>query len=199
MESLNLQWFFLLSQGAGQQPAIDALAIFFAKAGPYLLMGSLILFWFKATDWSRESLLEATEAGALGLVINQLIGLVYFHPRPFILELAQPLVWHAPENSFPSDHGTLLFTVAIYLLSRSEWHRQGGLLFVLACATGWGRIYAGIHFPFDMLGALAVALLSTATVLLLRILLRPLNQRLIKFYHLIRNQFNTGTRYRTDP
>ena len=50
MESLNLKWFYWLHLGAGQQPMIDTLAIFFAEAGPYLLLGSLILLWF-TTLW----------------------------------------------------------------------------------------------------------------------------------------------------
>ncbi len=31
---------------------------------------------------------------------------------------------------------------------------------VLAGAVGWARVYVGVHYPFDMLGSVVVALVS---------------------------------------
>lgn len=187
MEGLNLQLFFWLNQGSGQQPWVDMTAVFFAEGAPYLLMVGLIIFWFIANDQRRYSLLEATEASFLGLLINQLLGMLFFYPRPYMMGLVTSLIAHAPENSFPSDHATLLLTVAIYLLFRSGWRRQGSALFLLAIATIWGRIYAGIHFPLDMFGSFWVACFSTALILWQHSLLTPLNQKLIQLYHDICN------------
>ena len=187
MEALNLQLFFWLNQGSGQQPWVDTVAVFFAEGAPYLLMVALIIFWFIANDQRRYPLLEATEASFLGLLINQLLGMLFFYPRPYMMGLVTPLIAHGPENSFPSDHATLMLTVAIYLLCRPGWRRQGSALLLLAIATIWGRIYAGIHFPLDMFGSLWVACFSTALVFWQHSLLRPLNQRLIQLYHDIFN------------
>lgn len=182
METLNLHFFLWLSRGAGQQPLVDRLAIFFADMGPYLLMASLILFWFLAENQRRAALLEATEAGGLGLLLNQLLGLLYFHPRPFMLGLVDPLIKHVPENSFPSDHASLMLSVALYLLCWQSWRRQGLVLFCFAVATAWGRVYAGLHFPFDMVGSLAIAGLSVGMVRSQRRLLEPINLWLVNLY-----------------
>jgi len=183
MEALNLKLFFWLNQGSGQQPLVDMSAIFFAEGGPYLLMFGLVIFWFIAGDRRRYALLEATEASFLGLLINQLLGMLFFYPRPYMMGLVQPLIVHGPENSFPSDHTTLMLTVALYLLCCPGWRRQGSALLVLAVATAWGRIYAGIHFPLDMFASLWVACFSICLILWQRALLVPLNRNLIQFYH----------------
>lgn len=187
MESLNLKLFFWLNQGAGQQPVIDEGAVLFAESGPYLLMLALVIFWYMANDQRRYSLLEATEASIVGLLINQLLGLMIYHPRPYMVGLVTPLIAHGPENSFPSDHATLMLTAAFYLLCRQSWRRQGLILLLLALATAWGRIYAGLHFPLDMFGSFAVAVISFGMVLWQREILKPLNQLLIPTYHQINN------------
>lgn len=185
MNAFNIQLFLWLSHNAGQHPMVDRMAIFFAEAGPTLLMTGLILGWLLAEDRRRLSLLEATEAAGLGLLLNQLIGQFYFHPRPFMLGLVEPLISHVPENSFPSDHATLMLTVALYLLCRHGWRWPGAILLLLALMTVWGRVYTGLHFPYDMAGSLAVALLSLGLVRALCRHLNPVNLWLENLYHLI--------------
>ena len=194
MEALNLKLFFWLHQGSGQQPLVDTVAIFFAEGGPYLLLLGLVLFWFPADDRRRYSLLEATEAGILGLLINQLLGMLIYYPRPYMVGLVQPLIAHGPENSFPSNHATLMLTVALYLLCRQNWRKQGAVLLLLALATAWGRVYAGVHFPLDMLGSLGVAGFSLYLVLWQYALLKPFNRRLIQLYHQSKNRLSRHNR-----
>jgi len=183
MEQWNLKLFALIHQGAGQQPLVDGLAIFFAEGGPYLLMLVLVVCWLVAKDERRPTLLEATEAGLLGLLTNQFLALLIYYPRPFMVGFGTPLIPHAPENSFPSDHATLMLSVATYLLFSWSWRGSGLLLLLMALATAWGRVYVGIHFPLDMLGSLLVALFCSGLVLWQRGLLTSLNGRLVRLYH----------------
>jgi len=182
LEGFNLKLFYWLHNGAGQRPLVDGFAVFMAEAGPYLLMGGLVLLWFAGDDMRRRALLEATEAASVGLLVNQLVGLLYYHPRPYMLGLAQPLIGHSPENSFPSDHATLMLTAAMYMLCRPGCRRPGLLFLVFALSTAWGRVYAGVHFPFDILGSLLVAGSSLILVLGLRTRIEPLNRFLIQTY-----------------
>jgi undecaprenyl-diphosphatase len=48
--------------------------------------------------------------------------------------------------------------------------------------TAWGRMYCGIHFPFDMLGSLTVGILSAFLILKLKSHLSPLNGRVVYIY-----------------
>jgi len=68
---------------------------------------------------------------------------------------------HVPDPSFPSDHATVFFALGVTLL-RSPWRPLGVLVLLFGVAVGWARVYLGVHFPFDIVGSLAVAVLSSS-------------------------------------
>jgi len=180
LAAMNLHLFRWINTGAGSYPLKDGIAIFFAEAGPYLLIFIFIIAWFRAEDNKRNILIEATEASLVGLFLNQMIGLLYFHPRPYMVGLCTPLIPHALETSFPSDHATLLFSASIYVLKC--WRFQGLILLLIASMTAWSRVYIGIHFPFDMLGSLAAGMLSALLIFRLKLYLSPLNGWIVQIY-----------------
>lgn len=184
---MNLRLFQWIQTGAGSHPLRDGIAVFFAQAGPYLFMLILIIAWFSSEDSQKSILLEALEASIIGLGFNQMIGYLYFHPRPYMVGLCTPLIPHSPETSFPSDHATLLFAPSIYLLLSRGWRFQGTILFVIAFLVAWGRVYSGIHFPFDMLGSFAVGILGAFLIIGLKSHLSLINRWMIQIY---------GKRYR---
>jgi undecaprenyl-diphosphatase len=179
---LNLYLFQWVNRGAGSYPLRDGIAIFFSEAGPYLLMLIFGVTWFRSEAEKRNILVEATEASLVGLFLNQLIGFLYFHPRPYMVGLCIPLIPHAPETSFPSDHGTLLFAGSVYLLVSRGCRIQGVVLFFVAFMTAWARVYCGIHFPFNMLGSLALGILAALLIFKFRIQISPLNRWLVQIY-----------------
>ncbi|MDY6823260.1 MAG: undecaprenyl-diphosphatase [Thermodesulfobacteriota bacterium] len=187
--SLNIEIFKWIHAGAGTRPVVDGLAVFFGEGGPYFLAVLFAVLWFFVDENKKTALLEATEAAVVGLLINQLIGLLYFHPRPYMVGLCTPLFPHGPETSFPSDHATLLFTAAFYLLFARRWTACGAPLLVIALLTAWGRVYGGIHFPFDMAGSLVVGLISVGLMSLLVKRLHPLNGKLIRIADQLRGRF----------
>jgi undecaprenyl-diphosphatase len=180
--AMNLHLFRWINTDAGSQPLWDRIGIFCAEAGPYLLMLIFIIGWFYSDDNKKSILIEATEASLVGLFLNQLIGFLYFHPRPYMVGLCIPLIPHAPETSFPSDHGTLLFTASVYLIGSRGCRIQGLALFLVAFIAAWARVYCGIHFPFDMVGSLAVGTLSALFIFRIKSRISPLNQWMIRVY-----------------
>ncbi len=178
-DTLNIDLFRWIHAGAGTHPAWDLLAVVFARGAPYAVIVLLALFWLTCERFQKPAILEAVLVVAVGLLINQAIGLFYTHPRPFMIGLCRPLIPHAPETSFPSDHATLLFAAALSLLSRPLWRRQGMLLLALALAGSWARVYTGLHFPFDIAGSLAVAVVSFVLLTRLRPRLMPAYERLV--------------------
>ncbi len=76
-----------------------------------------------------------------------------------MLGLGQNFLAHAPESSFPSDHATVMFTLAVALMLTSL-RKLGVLILLLGALVGWARIYLGVHFPFDIAGSLLVSLIS---------------------------------------
>lgn len=157
MESLNHTLFLWLNAPEHPNAWVLALAIFFAKHLIWAVPLAISIGWLRGHEGTRKAMLVATAAGVLGLLINQAIGLAWSHPRPFMIGLGHTLIPHAADSSFPSDHLTLWWAVAFSLLFQ-RGQRGGGIGLALAgVPIAWARIYLGVHFPFDMLGAIAVA------------------------------------------
>ncbi|WP_035056339.1 undecaprenyl-diphosphatase [Andreprevotia chitinilytica] len=157
MEELNTMLFLLINAPAHPAAGWLMVATFFAEQAIWLVPISLLVGWFKGGEETRKLMLQAAVAGLTGLLLNQLIGLVWQHPRPFMIGLGHTLIPHVADSSFPSDHLTLLWAVAGNFLLHARTRRAGLFLSVLGIPVAWGRIYLGVHFPFDMVGAVAVA------------------------------------------
>lgn len=82
-----------------------------------------------------------------------------------MIGLGHTLIPHAADSSFPSDHLTLWWAVAFSLLLQREQRRTASVMALLGLPMAWARIYLGVHFPLDMLGAIAVAALSARLTL----------------------------------
>ncbi|KFX64537.1 phosphatase PAP2 family protein [Paraburkholderia fungorum] len=119
---------------------------------PLLLAG----MWLCGSDAQRSLAIRACLVAMLGVGANQLIGLVWQHPRPFMIGLGHTFLAHAPDSSFPSDHATVFAGIVLtLLLGRAHW--LGVLTLLAGVSVAWARIFLGVHFPLDMLGGVVVA------------------------------------------
>jgi undecaprenyl-diphosphatase len=162
-EHLNLYLFSILNAQAGLAGWRLSGAVLAAEWLILLVPVVLMLMWLSGATVLRQVAVRATLAVAAGLTINAACGLLWFHPRPFMAGVGHTFLQHAADSSFPSDHATIMFTVALVLaLSEAPGARRlGRLMLPVALAVAWARVYLGVHYPLDMGGALAVALLVT--------------------------------------
>ena len=160
MEEFNQSLFLLINAPAHPAPVLLAIAKLFAEDVIWLVPLSLMAGWLRGGERTRKLMLEAALSGVVGLLIAQAIGLVWQHPRPFMIGLGHRLIPHVADSSFPSDHLTLMWSVAFSLLVHRESRAAGVLLALLGLPVAWARIYLGVHFPLDMVGAAVVAGLS---------------------------------------
>lgn len=157
LESWNLAAFAAINADANAPHGLVVLARAAAESGPFLAALMLVLLWVRKGPEVRLRLLDATVTAGIGLGIAQVLTRLWYHPRPFELGLGHQYLAHVPEASFPSDHATLLFGLAMPLLAAVATRGWGLVFLALALCTAWARVYLGVHFPFDMLGALGVA------------------------------------------
>ena len=95
----------------------------------------------------------------LGYMLARLAGLFFAHNQPFAVEGFEPLIPHAVDNSFPSDHVLIggVFASAAFLADR----RMGLVLWALTLLVGLARMLAGLHYSVDVLAAAVLALGAT--------------------------------------
>lgn len=142
---------------------------------PLVVFGAEYLVWIIAAvalgylcvtrEWRGFAILSASSL-ALAFAAGKALGLLWYNPLPFVVTGAAPLIAHAANNGFPSDHMLLGATLASATLAYNRG--LGALLWLLALLVGASRVLAGVHHGVDITAAAAVAALSTLAVELLR-------------------------------
>src|SRR3954453_3606571 len=133
-----------------------------------IVIGVALLFlipWRSKAIERRRAAVAATAAAGLALLIAQPIANAIDRARPFVDHPTQShlLVGRSTDPSFPSDHATGAFAiaVAIWLYDRTI----GTVFLVIGVLMGFARVYVGVHYPGDVLGG---AILGGLVALLLR-------------------------------
>ncbi|AOK18454.1 phosphoesterase [Burkholderia cepacia] len=175
MQTLNLTLFSAINAGVAPQPGVARLAIFAADWLVYVLPAMLLLTWIFGARTTRRQAIEAGVGVCVALALAQVIGHFWFSPRPFMAGVGTQLIPHAPDSSFPSDHMTFVWSVAVGMLLGGATRVTGLVMAAMAAAIAWGRIYAGVHWPFDMAGGVLV---GTAGALAAHLYARPVTAML---------------------
>lgn len=163
LEAFNQSLFLQINADAGTQKwAIDA-AIIIANDLLYLMLGILLASWLWGDTTKRNLTIKACLVAILGVGLNQAIGLIYWHPRPFMIELGHKWMSHAADSSFPSDHLVVFAGIGLTMMFDGEI-KIGIVILLTGLSVAWARMFLGVHFPFDMVGAVGVAGLAYALV-----------------------------------
>ncbi|MBP7061163.1 MAG: phosphatase PAP2 family protein [Candidatus Moranbacteria bacterium] len=143
---------------------MDSLIIFGAKY-LYLVIVIISLAYLVAVPKSRSSqvIVAALIALPLTYIIAKIMSALYFDPRPFVVGNFIPLIPHAPDNGFPSDHTLLSAAIAAVMFAFDR--KIGVLLFLIAFLVGLARVYAGVHHLTDILGSIIIAAIVTYCVM----------------------------------
>lgn len=163
MEDLNRSLFLWINATGTSPDWLIALATFIARDVIAIVPLMIVVLWLwgpRSQLTSQRVLVVKTGIALLyALAISWCLGHLFPHPRPFAIGLGYQYLDHAPDESYPSDHGTVIFTFALAFIC---WHRlwSGAILLATGVAIAWSRIYLGVHWPLDMLGGLLVGLLA---------------------------------------
>jgi undecaprenyl-diphosphatase len=142
---------------------MDSFFIFSAKylfILPALMLGTY--FFVQKWPTQKRMALFAIPAGLFAYVLGLIAGYLYYDPRPFVVEHFTPLVSHAANNGFPSDHTLLVSAFAMVAL---YWNRTlGVVLWVLAITVAVARVYVGVHHPLDVIGSIVLGAVGVSVV-----------------------------------
>lgn len=122
---------------------------------------ALGLFFYVPKSINRLKYLFVLLASGVGsYLLSALVGFGYGRARPFVgfASLHQLIATSFSHKSFPSSHATIAFALATAVFCFNKpW---GILMLILAFLVAWGRVFVGVHYPFDVL---AGALLGVVT------------------------------------
>ena len=135
---------------------------------PVSLSLMLVGLWFAGKDRGRREYNQriAICAGiAIGLAnaFIAICNLFYNRPRPFVYipELMANVerIFYAPtDSSFPSNMAAVVFSIAVAVWISNR--KLGLLLCIPAFLVCFARVFAGVHYPLDILAGAGIGILS---------------------------------------
>ncbi|MBI1969216.1 phosphatase PAP2 family protein [Candidatus Woesearchaeota archaeon] len=140
-----------LNSLVGKYALLDASTIFLAQ---YLLYAFAL--FLPAFGRNKKAWIQVASTFLLSLAVSKSISFLYYVPRPFLNPSFNQLIPHISDGSFPSDHATMAFAVAIPLYF--QYKQLGILALILASLISVARVITGIHYFSDVVGGFAIAL-----------------------------------------
>ncbi len=153
--------FDFIHQLAGASKILDGVGIFFGKYAAYLFVLFFLIAAVTRRGWRERISLFLFTAFSLLLasgIIEPAINFFFPIDRPFAARGFTPLFSQIADASFPSGHATFFFTLAtvIFLQMSARW---GIVAYIGVFLISLGRVFAGVHYPIDILGGAIIGLL----------------------------------------
>lgn len=123
---------------------------------------ALYFLWSEGKNKRIPIIVFAVISLPLTLAIARIAGHFYYDPRPFVVGNFAPLVSHAPDNGFPSDHALLTSALAALVFAFNR--KKGIIMGVLALFVGYFRVASGLHHWLDIAGSFVISAFTAAIV-----------------------------------
>lgn len=149
----------------GMSKTLDRFMIFSARWLIFIFM-AVIIGWllFSETEQLFYFIFTLGTGILASLVFNWTVALFMRKPRPVvefpkITQLVKP---HQTFKSFPSDHTTIAFTLALIVVFIGIGQILEIIFLSIASLIALSRIYVGVHFPRDILGGIVMAFIISS-------------------------------------
>lgn len=187
MTSPDAQLSIWLTELAGKAPLVDMVmsllsSDFFVPVSMSLV---LLFLWFGTCDATRREQNQwGVMCASLSVGIANLAVWLLNHvfkldpwPRPFVVHesarQAVEIVFYMPHDpSFPANIAALTFAAATGMWFYN--HKASIPIFVLAILWSFARIYAGVHYPLDILGGAVIGVFTAYASYRFILLIRPI-------------------------
>lgn len=115
LENLNNSLFYFINATPDSAQWIISLAIFIAKDVINIVPLLAVVLWLwgprDRVCAQRQLIVKIGIALIISLAVSWTMGHLFPHDRPFVDHIGYNFLHHAADDSFPSDHGTVIFTL----------------------------------------------------------------------------------------
>lgn len=167
---------------ARHHPLLASIVSGFASWGVVAFGAAAVALWLLAPPGGPDRWKRAATAGlagaTVGLLANQVIIHLWQRPRPYQAHPLGivPLLARSTDPSFPSDHASAAFGIAVGIVLI---HRRVGYLFLtVATLIAVSRVATGMHYPTDVLAGAAIG--TASGYLTARVVMDPVLVPLIR-------------------
>ncbi|MEW8969407.1 undecaprenyl-diphosphatase [Mesobacillus jeotgali] len=147
---MNIEIFRMINDAGKEFEALNPVLVFIANNAIYLLAAAVLIYLFSRKPGNRLMIMSGLVSLILAEVAGKIGGMFHSNHQPFAtLADVNQLIEMEVNNSFPSDHTIIFFTMAVtfWLFKRKHTY----LWILLAGIVGLSRIWAGVHYPADIL------------------------------------------------
>lgn len=183
MNAYNIHLFELINAPTGLGPVALDLALGVASGLIWIVPVGMAGAWIRGDNAARRQLFEMLVTVVVALGIAQVVAHVWPQPRPFMLQMGTQYLAHSADSGLPSDHVTVLWSLAFAAFTTRRFAIWGLPLLSAGLLVGWARVFLGVHFPFDVVAALPVALVAVGVSRALRSPLMPVVAVVLYLYH----------------
>src|SRR5665213_285558 len=128
---------------------MDNIIIFCASYLYLFVIVGIGIAWLRTTKNLKVQFIIATViAGAVAFILSRIASKLYYDPRPFVTEHIKPLIYHAADNGFPSDHALITGTLTAITYFYNK--KVASAMLVLTIVIGVARVMAKVHSPLDI-------------------------------------------------
>lgn len=166
---LDQELFFHINHKLSQ-PVMDRIMMFVSGKVFWFALAFIWFGWMiKKRHWLnvKKGVLVAASLGAADLIAYNLLKPFFGRPRPCkVLSDVNIVDGCGGYFSFPSNHATNAFVVAIMIAVLSGKKRWVIPMYLLAVLIGFSRVYLGVHYPGDIFAGFVFGSLIGATGLI---------------------------------
>lgn len=166
---MKLSWseklFLRVNALIGMSKTLDVCMIFAARWLIFLFM-MLIVSWLLLSETEQLFYFIFTLGTGIlaSILFNWMVALFMHKPRPVVEfpKIHQLIKPQQTFKSFPSDHTTIAFTLALIVVFIGVGQILGIIFLAIAAVIAISRVYVGVHFPRDIVGGILMALLISS-------------------------------------
>ncbi len=136
-----------------------SIIVFCAQYLPFVILAAAAVFFVRLDIVRKKSMFALSlVSSVLALAMDKTLNLLIISPRPFVVKGVDPLIAHAADNGFPSEHALFVFLIAGAVFAYDK--KLGIILGIIGAFVGTARVVADVHHPIDIIGGFLIAAIA---------------------------------------